>query len=164
ERCINRRRRVECSGERCKLGGSGSNRAWAMFESCPARLEVRETNRVGNGVYSMENIASGGVVCEYLGEVISRVEMRRRAAEGTLKYVMAYGADKFIDAEHFGNVARFCNHSCEPNCRAEEWTVEGFYRVGIVAQRNVRRGEETFSYGPWYMIDRCNCIKCYREC
>jgi SET domain-containing protein len=43
-----------------------------------------------------------------------------------------------IDANHRGNVARWINHSCNPNCEA----VEDEKRIFIEAIRDIKRGEE----------------------
>jgi hypothetical protein len=49
-----------------------------------------------------------------------------------------------IDAKHGGNSSRWINHSCKPNCEADE---EGG-RVFIKALRNIKAGEELFyDYG-----------------
>jgi SET domain-containing protein len=49
-----------------------------------------------------------------------------------------------IDAKHGGNSSRWINHSCKPNCEADE---EGG-RVFIKALRNILAGEELFyDYG-----------------
>jgi hypothetical protein len=49
-----------------------------------------------------------------------------------------------IDAVVNGNAARWINHSCEPNCEADE--TEG--RVFIKALRNIATGEElSYDYG-----------------
>lgn len=47
-----------------------------------------------------------------------------------------------IDATR-GSIARFVNHSCEPNCRMEKWTVAGKPRMALFAgDRGVSTGEE----------------------
>ena len=49
-----------------------------------------------------------------------------------------------IDAKHGGNSSRWINHSCKPNCEADEQ--DG--RVFIKALRNIPAGEELFyDYG-----------------
>ena len=35
-------------------------------------------------------------------------------------YVMALRNDQFIDATKKGNIARFFNHSCDPNCETQK--------------------------------------------
>lgn len=47
-----------------------------------------------------------------------------------------------IDATEMGDIARFINHSCEPNCRAELWEVFRKTCVGIFADRDIKGGEE----------------------
>lgn len=37
---------------------------------------------------------------------------------------MSLGAGEYIDAGQKGNRARFINHCCEPNCRAQKWYVQ----------------------------------------
>ena len=49
-----------------------------------------------------------------------------------------------IDAKHGGNSSRWINHSCDPNCEADE--EDG--RVFIKALRNIQAGEElNYDYG-----------------
>lgn len=38
-------------------------------------------------------------------------------------YIMEVAPDLVIDSERFGNISRFMNHSCEPNCQAQKWKV-----------------------------------------
>lgn len=60
-------------------------------------------------------------------------------------YLCRNGA--LIDATRKGNDARFINHSCEPNCQAEYWTVEGQECVGIFTVQTIKTGEEiTYDY------------------
>ncbi len=47
-----------------------------------------------------------------------------------------------IDACRRGGIARFINHSCNPNCRVEKWVVNGEIRVGIFADRFIPKGTE----------------------
>jgi hypothetical protein len=49
-----------------------------------------------------------------------------------------------IDALHGGNSSRWINHSCDPNCEADEENE----RVFIKALRNIKAGEElNYDYG-----------------
>lgn len=36
-------------------------------------------------------------------------------------YMCEIGKDFTIDATFKGNVSRFLNHSCDPNCKLEKW-------------------------------------------
>jgi hypothetical protein len=52
--------------------------------------------------------------------------------------------DKVIDALHGGNSSRWINHSCDPNCEADEQNE----RIFIKALRNIHAGEElNYDYG-----------------
>ena len=53
----------------------------------------------------------------------------------------------YIDARKKGSFTRFVNHSCEPNCKTEKWTVAGVTRIAVVALRDLSPLEElTFDY------------------
>ncbi|SCU96089.1 LAFA_0G04192g1_1 [Lachancea sp. 'fantastica'] len=82
-------------------------------------------------------------------------------------YFMMLQAGEFIDATMKGSLARFCNHSCNPNAYVNKWDVAGKLRMGIFAHRDIVKGEEiTFDYNvdrygataqPCY-CDEPNCI------
>ena len=60
---------------------------------------------------------------------------------------MSLDGGEFIDATARGSVARFINHSCSPNCRAEKWAVGGETLVGLYASRDIKADEEiTYDY------------------
>ena len=40
-------------------------------------------------------------------------------------YFASLGGGLMLDAKHMGSVARFANHSCEPNCELQKWSVLG---------------------------------------
>ena len=41
----------------------------------------------------------------------------------------------------------FIDHSCQPNCETQKWTVNGDTRIGLFALRDIEPGEElTFNY------------------
>lgn len=86
---------------------------------------------------------------EYCGEVVTSEEcQRRKDTEGHgASYMVALGPDMIIDAGPAGNLARFANHSCDPNMVMQKWTVVGETRAGLFACRTITAGEElTFHY------------------
>ncbi len=58
-----------------------------------------------------------------------------------------FDQNMIIDATR-GSMARFVNHSCEPNCRMEKWTVGGKPRMALFAGDNgiVTGDELTYDY------------------
>jgi len=47
------------------------------------------------------------------------------------------------------------NHSCDPNCYTERWTVDGEYRIGLFATRDICAGVDWFyiiKNGQYWLI------------
>lgn len=52
-----------------------------------------------------------------------------------------------IDPTFCGSIARFINHSCDPNCVTRKWIVEKETMVGIFAKKDIAEDEEiSFDY------------------
>lgn len=51
-----------------------------------------------------------------------------------------------IDATKAGNLARYINHSCSPNCFAERFEIDRDFKIVIVTNRRIARGEEVSPY------------------
>ncbi len=112
------------------------------------RTVVRRSGVHGKGVFAASRIASGERVLEYKGERISWKEALRRHPHDPNDphhtFYFALDSGDVIDGKYDGNSARWINHSCAPNCEAEE--IEG--RVFIHALRVIKKGEELFyDYG-----------------
>lgn len=54
--------------------------------------------------------------------------------------MMKLGGNEVIDPTYKGNMARFINHSCDPNCETQKWNVLGEICVGIFATRDIEVG------------------------
>ena len=115
-------------------------------------LQVHRSEGRGWGLKSSDAIKKGDFVVEYVGEMITMAEYRRRMAANQAEkeenyYYLAIDSNRMIDAGPKGNVARFMNHSCAPNCITQKWTVNGDIRVGLFAVDDIKPGEElTFNY------------------
>lgn len=57
-------------------------------------------------------------------------------------YMFRLDEDRVVDATLSGGLARYINHSCNPNCVAETVEVERDLRIIIFAKRRISRGEE----------------------
>jgi SET domain-containing protein len=121
----------------------------ATARSAPARkIQVRRSGVHGKGVFALAPIAEGERIIEYVGEIISWKEAQRRHPHNPddPNHTFYFHVDdkRVIDAAVGGNSARWINHSCEPNCEADEQ--DG--RVFIKALRDIRPGEElSYDYG-----------------
>lgn len=62
-------------------------------------------------------------------------------------YLMSFEQNMIVDATR-GSIARFVNHSCEPNCKMVKWVVAGKPRMALFAgDREIMTGEElTYDY------------------
>jgi len=112
------------------------------------RIQIRRSGVHGKGVFAVQPIAEGEVLIEYTGEVIGWQEAQDRHPHDPLQpnhtFYFHVDDDRVIDAKFGGNSARWINHSCAPNCFADE--VDG--RIFITALRNIAAGEEiNYDYG-----------------
>lgn len=57
-------------------------------------------------------------------------------------YFLTVTDDVVIDAREKGSIARFVNHSCNPNCEVQKWNVCGEQRCGFFADRDMKAGTE----------------------
>ena len=129
---------------------AGKNGAAHPAASTPAgkRIQVRRSGVHGKGVFALQHIAAGTRLIEYKGQVITWPEALRRHPHNPddPNHTFYFHIDDkhVIDANVDGNAARWINHACDPNCRAEE--TDG--HVFIEAQRDIEPGEELFyDYG-----------------
>ncbi len=108
---------------------------------------ARGTSKVhGFGVFALEPIEKNTRIIDYDGELIRNEESEEREerylAEGCV-WVFRVNRNWSRDAAVGGNIARFINHSCTPNCYFEVIDKT----IWIRAARRIRRGEElTYDY------------------
>jgi hypothetical protein len=112
------------------------------------RIQVRRSGVHGKGVFALQDLAEGETLIEYVGEIISWDEAQDRhphdPKDPNHTFYFHVNEDKVIDALHGGNSSRWINHSCDPNCEADEDNE----RVFIKALRNIKAGEElNYDYG-----------------
>lgn len=68
--------------------------------------------------------------------------------------------NEVIDPTKVGNIARFINHSCDPNCETQKWNVLGEVCVGIFSLRDIKENEE-LSFDYQFDFFRTPFTKCY---
>ena len=99
------------------------------------------------GVFADEDIAKGEMIVEYRGELIGNAVCERReveyeAAKIGSDYMFRIDALNVCDATKQGNVARFLNASCDPNCQTKIITLDGTKRIVIYAKKDISVGDE----------------------
>ncbi|PIK44714.1 hypothetical protein BSL78_18436 [Apostichopus japonicus] len=148
---------VECNAM-CECGERCSNR---IVQNGPKfELEVFTTTEKGFGLRACEDIPKSSFVCEYAGEILSKVEAQRRTkllADEDPNYILVVRefmeggklVETIIDPTYRGNKGRFINHSCEPNLSKVPVRVHNdIPKVALFALREIHQGEElTYSYG-----------------
>uniref|UniRef100_A0A8C0FPF7 Histone-lysine N-methyltransferase NSD3 n=1 Tax=Bubo bubo TaxID=30461 RepID=A0A8C0FPF7_BUBBB len=148
--CLNRMLQYECHPQVCPAGERCQNQCFTKRLYPDA--EIIKTDRRGWGLRTKRNIKKGEFVNEYVGELIDEEECRlriKRAHENSVTnfYMLTVTKDRIIDAGPKGNYSRFMNHSCNPNCETQKWTVNGDIRVGLFALCDIPAGMElTFNY------------------
>jgi SET domain-containing protein len=127
------------------------------------KIEARRSKIHGIGVYVIEPIRAGETIIEVVGERISTEESDRRAeerdAEAGHTFMFYVDEDTVIDCGVGGNISRFINHSCEPNCEA----VDEDGRIFVEALRDIEVGEElVYDYRlTWESTDDPEDLKAY---
>lgn len=111
-------------------------------------IRVRHSPIHGNGVFAARKIPAGTRIIEYGGKRITEKQAEKRFGldpdNPYHTFFFSLESGKLIDGGDQGNEARWINHSCEPNCEAQE--EKG--HVYIHALRDITRGEElSYDYG-----------------
>ncbi|KAA8643129.1 hypothetical protein EYZ11_005821 [Aspergillus tanneri] len=147
--CINRATKIECMGD-CGCGPECQNQRFQRKEYAP--VAVIKTEKKGFGLRAEADLRPHQFIFEYVGEVINEGLFRRRMRQYDMEgikhfYFMSLSKGEFVDATKRGNLGRFCNHSCNPNCYVDKWVVGEKLRMGIFAERSIQAGEElVFNY------------------
>ncbi|GHJ85477.1 hypothetical protein NliqN6_1879 [Naganishia liquefaciens] len=149
---------------------------WPLVEcgascQCSARCSLRVTQRgpsdnlvlrlgqaSGLGIFADAFLPSGRFICLYAGEFIDQAQARQRfekqQCERQGNYILCMRENDaiigFVDPTIKGNIGRFLNYSCDPNCRMEyvRWGPLAIPRPAIFTIRDIAPGEElTWDYG-----------------
>jgi hypothetical protein len=150
--CFNRASFTTCDARVCPCGAACGNRPFHLLAS--PKTKTLLTEHRGWGLFLAEPVNSGRFVVEYTGEIIDDATTEARLWADKARgednfYLMEVSHKQIIDARHKGNLSRFINSSCHPNCETQKWqdAATGETRVGIFAIRDIAEGEElTYDY------------------
>lgn len=154
-RTLRHERREFCVGGSMTDGKSSA--------SC-LRLRFGESPIHDWGIFADQIIPAHTFILEYCGELVSPVVAERRALryarEGRVDYLFRIDKHTVCDATLYGSLARFVNHSCDPNIVTKILRYGRSKIIALIAKRDIEHGEE-LSYD--YMFDYeqikipCNC-------
>ena len=160
---INRLQMIYECNKHCACDANCLNRVTQQPRLFPLQI-FKTTDGRGWGLKTQANIPKGMFLMEYTGEIIDQTESVRRGKlydqigrsyMFDLDFNDRSEAVYTVDAYKAGNLSRFINHSCDPNCRI--WTVTNcnqnplVYKLCFFSTQMIKAGEElTFDYsgGP----------------
>jgi uncharacterized protein len=119
-------------------------------------IEKRRSPIQGWGIFATRPITKNTRIIDYAGEKIPNRESLRREKRYLKKgHIWCFKLNRLYarDAAVGGNLARYINHKCEPNCYTQ---VIGD-TIWIRAAKNIRKGEE-LSYD--YSTDGEGSVQC----
>jgi SET domain-containing protein len=118
----------------------------------------------GLGLFATRSIKKRSRIAEYKGPLLDFKTAEKAENRGN-RYLYEISKNITIDGAGRSNVARYANHSCNPN--ADTYSVK--HRVFIRALRNIKPGEEiVYDYGIDYLKNvigrsNCKCSRCRRR-
>jgi len=118
----------------------------------------------GLGLFATRPIRKRSRIAEYKGRLLTTKQAEKLEQRGN-RYLYEINSRWTIDGSPRSNIARYFNHSCNPN--AESYDVK--HRVFIRALRNIKPGEEiVYDYGIDYLKNvigrsNCKCSRCRRR-
>lgn len=122
-----------------------------------SKVRVRRTQKFGRGVFAIADIRKGEVIAEFDGQIMD--DDFEPWTEDLLNHAIQFDKSKWRDSK---GIARYINHSCEPNCG-----IKKLFKV--VAMRAISKGEQiTWDYemterNPWWKMKcRCGSTECRR--
>lgn len=123
----------------------------------------------GYGLQSLEIIKPGEFIIEYTGELINYWRKRLRPYQ---KYTIDLFTDFhscYLDSTYCGNIARYINHSCDPNCEMHILFKKGLstaciYAINIIDKEEFIHFdyfEGTSTFGISFLDNKCLCNSPY---
>jgi len=109
-------------------------------------------DKIGYGLFVEEEVAQGSFVCEYMG-IVRKNDRRNQLHDYLYKYpvIDEIGRNYVIDAENKSTLARFINHSYEPNLIQAYAYVDGLFHAIFIAAHTIEPGAQfCYSYGEAY--------------
>ena len=133
------------------------------------RLAAMRSHIHGWGLFTKNDVKKDGMIIEYMGEIVRQciADKRERYYEKSgigSCYMFRLDLNRIVDATRIGCMARFMNHSCQPNAYAKVISVIGEEgpekKIVVFALRDIVAGEE-ITYDYKFPVEdgslRCTC-------
>jgi uncharacterized protein len=120
--------------------------------------------RTGLGLFATRPIKKNTRLVEYKGPILDAEEAERAERRGN-RYLYEVSKNRTIDGTPRSNIARYANHSCNPNAESITWRG----RVFIKSIKNIEPGDEiVYDYGNDYLKNvigraNCQCTRCRKR-
>lgn len=137
---------IECNDD-CDNGKRCSNKC--IQNGIVKNVFKTKKGEKGFGLVAGEDIKNGEYVIEYIGRIVPE--------DPDNAYTMKYKYfDLWVDASEKSYdtcLAKYINHSCNPNCENLMWAVKGRPRLCFYATRDIKMGEEITSDYGWTLSE-----------
>lgn len=162
--CCNVASQIECDSS-CNNSICQNQHFRQSISIKDSSLYIKITNNKGWGLFFRRIIPQDQFIIEYVGELIDEPQLKQRMHKAIKNrdhdfYHVKIGPKSYIDAKYYGNLSRFINHSCDPNCRLERWTAYDNgerTKLGFFSNREILVNEEiVFDYN-WQTNTKCLC-------
>lgn len=120
--------------------------------------------RTGLGIFATRPIKKRTTISEYRGKMLG-IDAALKAEKSGNRYLYEVNSKWTIDGAKRGNIARYFNHSCNPNA---DTFIRG-KRVFIRTIKNIEPGDEIcYDYGRDYLknvigLENCQCSRCRKR-
>lgn len=133
------------------------------------RLVAKRSHIHGWGLFTKMELPKDSMIVEYMGEIVRRsvADAREKqyeiSGEGSC-YMFRLDLERIVDATKIGCMARFMNHSCQPNAYAKIINVDTEHgpdkKIMVFSNRDIKAGEE-ITYDYKFQVEdgslRCTC-------
>jgi hypothetical protein len=137
---------------------------WNRNAAMPPRPFRLGRSLTGFGIFATRPIKKRTTIAEYRGKLLG-IDDALKAEKSGNRYLYEVNSKWTIDGAKYGNIARYFNHSCNPNAA----TFVRDRRVFIRTIKNIEPGDEiVYDYGRDYLknvigLSNCKCSRCRRR-
>ena len=123
-----------------------------------SKFKIKKSKIHSKGAFAKKNIKKGEIIAEYYGKKISKkqsenlyeemIENHKKDPSKASVYTFDLDDNYDLNGNVWWNLAKYINHSCDPNCESETITKNKESKIVIKAIKNIKKGNEiNFNYG-----------------